>query len=77
MAVDGLECGAKTLKLSYGMTKYCNSFLWAQKCLNTECLYQHFRADKKYICKKQDNQSIKKYINIDIDKLEEKFVRKS
>ena len=58
------------------MTKYCNSFLKSQKCLNTECLYQHYKADKKYISKKQDNQSIKKYINIDLIELEEKFIKK-
>lgn len=74
MAVDGLDYASKPLKLSYGMTKYCNSFLKNQKCLNTECLYQHYKSEKKYICKKQDSLSIKKYINIDLIDLEEKFI---
>lgn len=31
----------KTLKASFGMTKYCSFFINNQTCLNKECLYLH------------------------------------
>lgn len=39
LALDGSNFRDKTLKISYGMTKYCNSYLRGQKCLNQECLF--------------------------------------
>ena len=39
--VDGTTLDQKTLRASFGTTKYCTSFLKAQKCLNPNCLYLH------------------------------------
>jgi len=45
MACDGFIMEGKTLKASFGTTKYCNSFLRANACGNPDCLYLHDMGD--------------------------------
>jgi len=39
--VDGTALDGKTLRASFGTTKYCTSFLKNIKCVNPNCLYLH------------------------------------
>ena len=39
--VDHTTLDGKTLRASFGTTKYCTSFLKGQTCLNENCLYLH------------------------------------
>jgi hypothetical protein len=39
--VDNTTLDGKTLRASFGTTKYCTSFLKGQTCLNKNCLYLH------------------------------------
>ena len=45
MATDGFIMEGKTLKASFGTTKYCNSFLRGNICSNPDCLYLHDMGD--------------------------------
>ena len=39
--VDNTTLDGKTLRASFGTTKYCTSFLKGQTCMNQNCLYLH------------------------------------
>ncbi|VTZ71197.1 CCR4-NOT transcription complex subunit 4, putative [Plasmodium chabaudi chabaudi] len=39
--IDGMTLDNKTLKASFGTTKYCSSFLKNYSCVNEDCFYLH------------------------------------
>ena len=41
MCLDNYQSNFMTLKVSYGMTKYCSYFIKSQSCPNPACLYLH------------------------------------
>lgn len=40
-ALDGFNYEDKSLKVSFGTTKYCAHFLRGYECLNPDCFYLH------------------------------------
>ncbi|CAG9314047.1 unnamed protein product [Blepharisma stoltei] len=40
-ACDGFKIEGRRLKATFGTSKYCNSYIKGQKCLNADCLYLH------------------------------------
>jgi len=45
-ATDGFKFDGRTLKATFGTTKYCNNFLKGKKCEKADCLYLHEKASK-------------------------------
>lgn len=45
-SVDGFHLMGRTIRASFGTTKYCNSFLRNLPCNNPECLYLHELGDE-------------------------------
>lgn len=45
-SVDGFRLMGRTIRASFGTTKYCNSFLRNLPCNNPECLYLHELGDE-------------------------------
>ena len=45
-SVDGFRLMGRTVRASFGTTKYCNSFLRNLPCNNPECLYLHELGDE-------------------------------
>ena len=45
-AIHGFVWDERTIKASFGTTKYCNMFLKGMKCTNGECLYLHYLGDE-------------------------------
>ena len=41
LCLDGLSFQGVSLKVSYGMTKYCSYFIKGQPCPKNACLYLH------------------------------------
>ncbi len=41
LSTNGQELDGRTLKTTFGMTKYCQYFLSNQDCSNGDCLYLH------------------------------------
>lgn len=46
-SVDGFRLMGRTIRASFGTTKYCNSFLRNLPCNNPECLYLHELGDEE------------------------------
>ena len=46
LALDELALEERTLKASFGMTKYCSYFSKGIACPNKECLYLHTAANE-------------------------------
>ena len=46
-AVHGNRVGGRTLRASFGTTKYCHCFLRGTECTNPECLFLHALGDEK------------------------------
>lgn len=40
-ACDGFKIDGRRFKATFGTSKYCNSFIKGQRCLNSDCLYLH------------------------------------
>lgn len=53
LAIDGFEYDRRTIKASYGMTKYCSFFVKNLTCPNDDCLYLHKYANN-YDCFNKD-----------------------
>lgn len=45
-SVDGFRLMGRTIRASFGTTKYCNSFLRNLPCNNPDCLYLHELGDE-------------------------------
>ena len=45
-SVDGFRIMGRTIRASFGTTKYCNSFLRNLPCNNPDCLYLHELGDQ-------------------------------
>lgn len=48
LALNGEEFENRVLKVSFGMTKYCQYFISNQECTNPECLYLHNLVEEDY-----------------------------
>ncbi|CBJ26348.1 conserved unknown protein [Ectocarpus siliculosus] len=46
-SVDGFRLMGRTIRASFGTTKYCNSFLRNLPCNNPDCLYLHELGDEE------------------------------
>merc|ERR1711915_581491 len=46
-AVDGFEVDNHTLRVTYGTTRYCQSFIKDQPCNKTDCQFLHTLVEKK------------------------------
>ena len=44
LALDEFEFDNRSIKASYGMTKYCSYFIKNMSCQNSDCLYLHTLA---------------------------------
>ena len=44
LALDDFEIDGRSLKATFGMTKYCLFFIKGQACPNSDCLYLHMLA---------------------------------
>ena len=61
LAIDGFDYNRRTLKASYGMTKYCSFFIKNTPCPNEDCLYLHkLAAEKDSFSKEEGNPA--KYV---------------
>jgi len=49
VALDGYNLNERPLKVSYGTTKYCSSFIKGYECRNPECFYLHKFEGKKEV----------------------------
>ena len=59
LAIDGFEYNRRTLKASYGMTKYCSFFIKNTTCPNEDCLYLHKMAAEKDSFSKEEGNPAK------------------
>jgi len=46
LAVDSIKIKNKLVRAFFGTTKYCNNFLKGYPCLNKNCKFMHYFADK-------------------------------
>jgi len=65
----------RTLRTSYGTTKYCTFFLKGQSCPNSDCLYLHTCENKEELLIKDETLSNKE-IFMDQQKLTLDFIEK-
>jgi len=68
LAVDQYEIYDRTIRASYGTTKYCTFFLRDQACPNPECLYLH-RVGNDRDCFMKDESNNNKNVFIDQQKM--------
>jgi len=76
MAADQYVICDRTLRTSYGTTKYCTFFLKGQSCPNSDCLYLHTCENKEELLIKDETLSNKE-IFMDQQKLTLDFIEKN
>jgi len=75
LAVDQFDIFDRTIRASYGTTKYCTFFLRDQSCPNPDCLYLHRAANEKDTFMK-DESSNNKSVFIDQQKMAVEHLQK-
>jgi len=75
LAVDQFDIFDRTIRASYGTTKYCTFFLRDQACPNPDCLYLHRAANEKDTFMK-DESSNNKSVFIDQQKMAVEHLQK-
>ena len=68
-AIHGFVWDDRTIKASFGTTKYCNMFLKGLKCTNGDCLYLHYLGDDNDSFTKEQMQQSSKQQFIDQTRL--------
>lgn len=75
LAIDQFDVHERTLRASYGTTKYCTFFLRDQSCPNPDCLYLHRPGNDRDSFIK-DESSSNKSVFIDQQKMAIDFLQK-
>ncbi|CDR95957.1 CCR4-NOT TRANSCRIPTION COMPLEX RELATED domain containing protein,putative [Babesia bigemina] len=57
-SIDGSQVSGRTLRASYGTTKYCSFFLKGLKCTNIDCFYLHQYGDESERISKNELTSL-------------------
>ncbi|GBE59821.1 CCR4-NOT transcription complex subunit 4 [Babesia ovata] len=57
-SIDGSQVSGRTLRASYGTTKYCSFFLKGLKCTNVDCFYLHQYGDESERISKNELTSL-------------------
>eukprot|EP00833_Pecoramyces_ruminatium_P018381 jgi/Orpsp1_1/1192413/evm.model.d7180000093062.1 len=58
IAVDGTSCEGRTIKASYGTTKYCTNYLKGQQCQNPNCMYLHEPGEEADSYSKENDETL-------------------
>jgi len=58
IAVDGTLCEGRTIKASYGTTKYCTNYLKGQQCQNPNCMYLHEPGEEADSYSKEKDETL-------------------
>jgi len=58
IAVDGTLCEGRTIKASYGTTKYCTNYLKGQQCQNPNCMYLHEPGEEADSYSKENDETL-------------------
>jgi len=58
IAVDGTSCEGRTIKASYGTTKYCTNYLKGQQCQNPNCMYLHEPGEEADSYSKEKDETL-------------------
>ena len=65
-SVNGFYLDERTVKASFGTTKYCNMFLKGLTCVNPDCLYLHHRGDESDSFTKEQMQQVRVSVPVSI-----------
>lgn len=63
-SVNGFYLDDRTIKASFGTTKYCNMFLKGLQCTNPDCLYLHHQGDESDSFTKEQMQQVRSCLHI-------------
>ncbi len=55
LALNNFQINNQILKASFGITRYCSSFLQNKKCKSKKCYFLHVEAEERDIIKIKDN----------------------
>ncbi len=69
LSLDGFIYKESLINVSFGMTKYCTSFLYNKTCLVKDCVFQHEIAPQHLCFNKYDHLKIRKNLKIDKNEL--------